>query len=272
MENSNSLNLILSARKILSVNSIYSAKLVYAPRGPVATIYKTKEAKVTEEWIKEQVKGLDIPNNYSWINKDTLFEMNMDVIFKNSILMRDLDNCIKLLQDAIFRALDINDSHVIKIHASKKLWPGIDEEKIFVSLSEIKKDNIRFDYIPRPNIIWYQEELKELKILPKRGIKKEILYWTPDPSLADTKVFILDPEEGIDYNTTMKISEETIEPTLNSTGFIYIGILGDEGAWKDKWNNIQEFKSIMLQRNKEYSGIRIRELGNKLELYEWLKE
>jgi hypothetical protein len=28
----------------------------------------------------------------------------------------------------------------------------------------------------------------------------------------------------------------------------------------------------MLQRNKEYSGIRIRELGNKLELYEWLKE
>ena len=62
MGNSNSLNLILSARKILSVNSIYSAKLVYAPRGPVATIYKTKEAKVTEEWIKEQVKGLDIPN------------------------------------------------------------------------------------------------------------------------------------------------------------------------------------------------------------------
>ena len=268
----NKLNLILGAKKILSVNSIYSARMVYSGGRQIATIYKSKEAKATEEWIKEQVRALDITTNYPWITKDTLFIMNIEVVFKTSILLRDLDNCIKLIQDAIFRAMDINDSHVVKIHASKKLWPGIEEEKILVSLMEINKDDLRFDMIPQPNIIWCKRELDKLKKLPKRGIKPDILYYTDDPDKADTKVFIMDPEEGITYNTTMDIAEYTINPVLNADGFVYIAILGNSEIWGSEiWNNLQEFKTKMLERNKEYSGIRIKEIDNIDELYNWLE-
>ena len=270
MAEDHKLNLILGARKILSVNSIYSAKMVYGIGGrPIATIYKTKEAKVTEDWIKEQVRGLNISKNYPWITKDTLFEMNIEVIFEKSILLRDLDNCLKLIQDAIFRALEINDSHVVKIKAAKKLWPGISEEKIFVSLSEVNKSDLRYDKIKTPNIIWCEEELKELKKLPKRGIKPDILYWTDDETKADTKVFFLEPDK-INLNTTMKISDSTIEPIIDAKGFIYIGILGDENDWGTMWKNIEEFKSEMLIRSKEYSGIKINNLKSKSEIYSWL--
>lgn len=273
MDTRNKINLILSARKILSVNSMYSARIVYNGGKQIATIYKSKEAKTTEDWIKEQVRSLNISKNYPWVSKDTLFEMNVEVVFKTSILLRDLDNCIKLIQDAIFRALDINDSHVVKIRASKKLWPGIEEEKILVSLVEIDKNDLRFDQIPKPNIVWCKSELKGLKKLVKRGVKSDILYYTDDPEKADTKVFIINPEEGITYNTTLDIAEHTINPVLNSDGFVYIAIFGNEEQWgKEKWASLQEFKTKMLERNKEYSGIKIKEIEGMEELYKWLNE
>jgi len=86
------ISIILGARKILSVNALYSARLIYTKGRPCATIYKSGEAKRTEDYIKEQVRLLDIPVNYPWVNKDTLFRMNINVIFNSGYLMRDLDN------------------------------------------------------------------------------------------------------------------------------------------------------------------------------------
>lgn len=119
------------------------------------TIYKSKEAKLAETWISEQIKALDIPNNYPWINKNTLFSYSINVVFKNGYLSRDLDNTIKLAQDGIFRALDINDSHVVQIFAKKSYMPDISEEKICISLREFTNEKeLRVDYIPTPTLIW----------------------------------------------------------------------------------------------------------------------
>ena len=89
----NEINFVLGASKILSVNAIYKAKMTYLAGGKqVATIYKTKEAKMTEAYIKEQVELLDVPHNYPWVTEDTLFKMTIKVIFKSGFLARDLDN------------------------------------------------------------------------------------------------------------------------------------------------------------------------------------
>jgi hypothetical protein len=93
----NKLNFILSARKILSVNALYNAKITYAAGRQVASIYKSKEAKMTEAYIREQVKSLGVEENYPWIKKDTLFKMYIKVIFKDGYLLRDLDNTLSSL-------------------------------------------------------------------------------------------------------------------------------------------------------------------------------
>lgn len=92
--NDHKINFILEAHKILSVNSLYAAKLVYGPRGPIPTIYKSGESKKVESYIKEQVSLLNIPQNYPWVNKNTLFKMDIMVIFKSGYLLRDLDNTL----------------------------------------------------------------------------------------------------------------------------------------------------------------------------------
>ena len=71
----NQLNFIIGARKILSVNALYSSKIIYNAGRPISTIYKTGEAKKVEGYIKEQVRLLDVPKNYPWINKNTLFKI-----------------------------------------------------------------------------------------------------------------------------------------------------------------------------------------------------
>ena len=91
---SNRINFSLGAKKILSVNALYKAKISYIGGRQVASIYKAKEAKATEAYIKEQVELLDVEHNYPWVKKETLFKMTIKVIFKDGYLMRDLDNTL----------------------------------------------------------------------------------------------------------------------------------------------------------------------------------
>ena len=81
---------------------------------------------------------------HSIFNKDSIFDLHIQLIFKQSFFRRDTDNTIKLLQDTIFRYLGLNDSRVISIYATKSIFPNISEEKICVSLSESTSE-IRFD-------------------------------------------------------------------------------------------------------------------------------
>lgn len=91
MKKPNRVIMMLSAKKIVSVNALYGAKLSYMGSRPIAQMYKKSDAKKMEEYIKEQVRLLDLPNNHTWINKKTLFKLNFTVIFKNGFLLRDLD-------------------------------------------------------------------------------------------------------------------------------------------------------------------------------------
>lgn len=266
----NQLNFIIGAKKILSVNALYSSKIIYKAGKPISTIYKTGEAKRAEEYIKEQVQLLDIPNNYPWINKNTLFKLTITVVFRSGILSRDLDNIFKINLDGIFRALELNDSHIVEIYANKCICSNLSEEKICVSLEEVDNLNkLKFNYIPSPEVVWCDEELN-YKELPKRKTKGSI-YRTSDKKLANTLVYILDPTEGITYNTLGNIREDLMYVS-KEIKLAYIFILGEERDWgSNTWIDLKEFISIVKEYSNNYSGIKLMNVKTKTDIYELIK-
>lgn len=264
MKEEHRINIILKAKKIMSVNALYGAKISYVNGRPVAQMYKKADAKTMEHYIGEQIKLLDIPNNYPWVNKNTKFKMTFTAVFNTGFYSRDIDNCCKNLIDGIFRALDINDSHIISLSADKKYLPGIKDEKILVMLEEVSDDDIRMDQLPKPHIIWINDSSIDLKIpnLPPKCPKKDKIYRTEDKDRSDTRLYILRPET-FNYNTTMKVAFDIDENILSSKGFTYIAIIGSESDWGDKWNDIVEFKELVKNiHDNTYSGIRLNSFNN----------
>jgi len=180
---------------------------------------------------------------------------------------------LKLVQDGLFRAMELNDSHVVEINAKKQLFPGIREEKILINLVEVDKSDIRFDNIPSPHIIWCEEKL-DFKPLPKRGKKDGVIYQTEDKEKADTKIYILDSDkkEDIGLNTFSKISLDIVENMINSKGFAFILIIGDADSWGDwYWTDIKKFEETINEMTRVYSGIKAIELKNRENLKDLLK-
>lgn len=267
---SNQLNFILGAKKILSVNSLYSSRIIYNAGKPISTIYKTGEARKVEEYIKEQVRLLNVSKNHAWINKNTLFKLTLTIIFRNGLLMRDLDNTQKLLIDGIFRALGLNDSHIVEINANKCICPDISEEKICVSLEEVTNlSKLKFNYIPSPEVIWCSEEL-EYKDLPKRKTKG-VIYKTSEKELANTLIYILDPIKKISYNTLGDIREDLMYVS-REIKLAYIFIIGNENNWEtNMWNGIKEFENIINEYSKNYSGIYLKHIQSINNIKEIIK-
>lgn len=268
---SHEINLVLGAKKILSVNSIYSATIIKQGGKQFASIYKSREAKNIENWIGEQIKLLDIAKNYPWVTKNTLFSYSINVIFKNGYLSRDLDNTLKLVQDGIFRALDVNDSHVVQIFAKKSYLPDISEEKICISLREFTNEReLRIDYIPTPTMIWTEwDKASELglKEFGKKKMKGQV-YLVSDKSQADTKLIVIDPEK-INYNTLGEVYLEVMDNLSTSSGLVYIALDISKGILKE---DLLKFKNKIEEMSRRYTGIKIKEFSENLteNIKEWI--
>lgn len=263
------INFVIGARKILSVNSLYASTTLLKYGKYVSTIYKSKEAKNAETYIKDQVNLLNIPENYPWVNQDTLFKLTVCVIFKSGILSRDLDNCLKLIQDGIFRALGINDSHVIEIQANKCFCSDLSEEKICISLEEISNINkLRFDYIPKPEIVWCEETLNKYKDFGKRKTRG-VIYKTSIKEQANSYVYILDPNK-MTYNTFGNIRED-LDYVSREIKLAYIFVLGTEQDWGNIWKDLEEFKNIVNEYSSNYSGIKLQCINSRDEIYDLIK-
>ena len=178
-------------------------------------------------------------------------------------------NTRKLIQDGIFRALDINDSHVVSIVADKVLFPNIKEEKIYVCLEECEKSGVRFDIIPRPSKVWSEDVVFDtLKVLPEKGVRKNTIYKTDQEERADSYVYVVTPE-NLTLMKPVKIVQRCIEAVLGSKGFVFIAFSGDyeEG--------VEEFKALLLEYENKYSGIKVKQFieePGEEELLCWISE
>lgn len=166
--------------------------------------------------------------------------------------------------------MDINDSHVVSIVADKVLFPDISEEKIYVCLEEVDGSGVRFDLIPKPSKIWSTDfEFSSLKELPDKGARKGKIYKTGDEDRADTFVYLITPE-NLNLLTPTRIILRCVEAVLGSKGFVYIAIVNLE---KDQ--EIDEFKALLIEYGKEYSGIKFKDFEdepNEEELLCWILE
>ncbi len=252
MKKPNNIRFILSAKKILSVNALYGAKLKYVGKNkPIATMYKNDSARKMEEYIKEQVKSLDIPKNHPWVNKSTLFKLNFTVIFRSGFLMRDLDNCCKNLIDGIWRAMGLNDSHIIEIQCEKTLCKEIKEEMILIEISEYTGEPI-FNKLqedkPSPSLILVTgDNIKIGPLLTESGFS-----WTADESEDyDSHLYLLSPGEADLAILLVRILNTAWEIKENDFGSCIVGILGTEEDWGH-----DDFKSIefILEKLKKLGG------------------
>lgn len=166
--------------------------------------------------------------------------------------------------------MDINDSHVVSIVADKVLFPDISEEKIYVCLEEVDGSGVRFDILPKVSKIWSTDfEFKTLKELPDKGARKGKIYKTADEERADTFVYLVTPG-NLHLLTPTRIILRCVEAVLGSKGFVYIAVVN----LKDN-PEIDEFKALLIEYGKEYSGIRFRDFENEpdeKELLCWISE
>lgn len=264
MKKPESLQFVLSASRILSVNSLYNAKIVGNGSKSFATIYKSGEAKKTEAYIKDQVKAIgELPG---WINKDTKFDMIITVIFRSGLLRRDLDNTIKLIQDGIFRALDINDSHVMSIKAYKTLCPNIPEEKVCIQLSEAVGEP-RFDKLteelPRPHSVCIMGSVDSSSLkkdLEKKGVKIE-----NSEDNSECEIYLITSDD-LSVSLASKIIASSFESSIGRYGAVFVGILGESNS------EVEEFMKTINQISSGSPRVKASLIESPSELLGWLKK
>lgn len=287
MKKPNSIQFILSASKILSVNSLYNAKIVSTGNNKsFATIYKSGAAKKTEAYIREQVKALKpLPE---WINKNTKFDLIITVIFRSGLLKRDLDNTIKLIQDGIFRAIGVNDSHVMSIKAYKTLCPDIAEEKICIQLSESVTEP-RFDKLTEDIPVvekiflggtvcdpWRETLIKELDKKGFHYYNPVVEVWKPEEekiykSECDCELYILTPKMKGVYSIAEIISA-SYESAVGHYGSVLVGILGSKEDWGEKYESVNEVVNLVNEISSGSPRVKASFINTPLEIINWIKK
>lgn len=292
MKKPESIQFILSASKILSVNSLYNAKIVGNGSKSFATIYKSSQAKKTEAYIKDQVHAIgELP---AWITKDTRFDMVITVIFRSGLLRRDLDNTIKLIQDGVFRALGINDSHVMSIKAYKTLCPDIPEEKVCIQLSEAVGEP-RFDKLtedlPRPSRMflggtcsgdpWRETLIPELDKLGISYFNPVVEDWTPEcvyienqekETKCDCELYILTPSMKGVYSVAELVAA-AYESSVGHYGSVLVGVLGTEEEWgEDKWKSLGATIDLVNQISSGSPRVKASLIESPLDILGWIQK
>lgn len=109
---------------VLKVDYFASVNSMYGINRRTGAVYLQPEAAHTKNQIKDQLTWIDPVKQCPWITPDATYSIEYNFVIKSEFWKRDLDNMIKLSQDAVFECLRVNDSHVLDIKGSKSLRSG----------------------------------------------------------------------------------------------------------------------------------------------------
>ena len=137
-ENEN-LELILEVPYIVSVNSMYGINR------RTGAVYLLPECRNMKDWVHEQITIVDPLKYCNWITYDSTYEASYRFIFKSEYWSRDLDNCIKMVQDGIFECLHVNDSKICRLYSEKYLRKSATNEYIIFKLHKINFNYTEFE-------------------------------------------------------------------------------------------------------------------------------
>lgn len=213
--------------KLMSVNDLYKAGLVYKGGKAVPHIYKNPQAKKFESILKEQLRAINFKPHIPWIASAKYFTLTCQFIFKVGINKRDCDNVVKLCQDSVFRFLKddlgishLDDAQVVNLHLHKGIIPK-GEHEYFCFRLEPFNGEVRFDKISKPEEVYIHIPNEDTSV--KDWMKQRNLKYQWEDSKRTLKDWNTDifryQDPGI--KDAMSILEYVYEH-LDSR-FIYIG-------------------------------------------------
>lgn len=271
--------------KFVSVNSLYNARVQYKNGKPIAVIYKNPEANRVETEIRNQLLAVDFSENREWLRETKKFDLDLKFILKKNASHRDSSNLTKNLEDIWTRFVvndlgieEYDDSMHVRVTAEKALIPGADNEYAILILREHKGD-IRFDIEPKPENIWISgftldETTAYLPPLPKKLKKKEKYMLASEHDKADTKVFILQPQNFTQISPTLISTayKDAIDAAYSNFGFVFVGVLGSKEEWQStEWDQIEWLRKEIDEITQNYKNVKFGRIEKMEELLEWMK-
>lgn len=256
------INLIITLEKIklISVNALYNAGLMYKGGKPVPYIYKSADAKKFEAIMDEQLRALDWKDHIEWLTNTKQFTVTQQYIFKSGIKSRDVSNVEKLCSDAFVRFVrselgitTFDDSLFSDVHLYKSIIPGSDKEYLCFKISP-SNFNMRFDQMEKPEQVlfhfkgeptWETKEFK--KSFKDLGLKYQLC--TTDKKIKDhnTDVYLLDANDPCFMEDIIDVMDFMY--SHKDSGFCYVGIFGNPKAEVvEKLNSLggSNIKTVML--------------------------
>ena len=275
----NELSFILSTdTKIVSINSLYSVKVVYIAGHPRPQMYKSASAQRFSREVTDQLRALHLgPEYIEWFKNTKAFSMTVNFVLKAGMKRRDVSNMDKLLIDTVTRYIHddlgvdtFDDSLFSSVQFFKSELPKSKKEYCIVQIRE-STDNLRFDVVPIPETIWMwnKNQILDIPKIPKRR-KKDVRYFEvkEEKSGANTFVYILSPDT-FSPDIYSDILQELDQIILGSTGFLCLGILGVESDWGNNWAWVQTLKSRF--NGSDCRRVKAEEIENKNDILKWLE-
>lgn len=209
----------LEKMKLVSVNSMYNAGLLYKGGKPVPYIYKSAESKKFEAIMHEQLRALDWTEHMDWLRDTKQFTITQQYIFKTGINRRDCENCSKLVSDSFVRFIKgdlgietFDDAKFSDLHLYKSIIPGSDKEYLCVKLSP-SNFNMRFDLIQKPEqaLVHVSEtgpwEKEFKKVAKEKGLKYQLSCTDKKIKDHNTDIFFPDVSSGGWFSTVIEIMD-----------------------------------------------------------------
>lgn len=275
------LNFVLATdSKIVSINSLYGAKVGWKAGRPYPQLYRSQSAMRFEREVRDQLLALHLDKEWiDWFKTTKHFSMTVNFILRTGVTRRDVSNCDKALIDTITRFIkfdlgceDFDDSLFSDVHFYKSTIPQGNKEYCCVQITESTHE-IRFDVIPKPEKLWFYNDIKpDLPKIPKRR-KKGVTYLeeVDRKELANTIAYYLTPDMKLTPELFYNIAEDKTRILKNGAGFLYIGFLGNLEEFDQDLLNF--LKTEIKSAHEQYSGIIYQELGDDInKSLTWLQQ
>lgn len=130
-----------SLELILKVDTFESVNSMYGINRRTGAVYLLPGPRKFKSMIHEQITYID-PIKYcgDWITYEGVYSASYSFILRYEFWKRDVDNMIKMTQDAICECLHINDSHIVELSGNKLFKPGSSEYLIF----KFRRSNLNY--------------------------------------------------------------------------------------------------------------------------------
>ena len=277
------LNFVLATdSKIVSINSLYGAKIGWKAGRPFPQLYRSAGAMRFEREVREQLLALHLDAEWvNWFKTTKQFSMTVNFILRTGISRRDVSNCDKALIDTITRFIkydlgcdDFDDSLFTDVHFYKSTIPQGQKEYCCVQIKESTHD-MRFDIIPKPEKLWFWEGCEDkpaLPKIPKRRKKGEVYLEEVSKDQANTILYILTPNTNLTPELFYRIAEDKNSILNGAQGFFYLGVLGSKDEWGEKLEQLNFLISEINAGHEIYSGVIYQKLKDINDVLEWLQQ